>query len=64
MNKNDAYMTISHYHNNPEIIVMKKMFLMENIQCIIYTLGDGIEHILLEDDVTTHKEQMRLLNLL
>lgn len=64
MNKNDAYMTISHYHNNPEIIVMKKMFLMEDIKCVIYSLGDGVEHILLEDDVMLHKEQLRCLNLL
>lgn len=63
METNDIYMTISHYHNNPERITTKRMLLL-NIKCIIYSLGDNIDYILFDDDINHHKEQMRLLKMI
>lgn len=62
MTNNAAYEYISILHNNPDIIVLKRGILIDNMKCFIYTLdGEPDEWIVTHEDIGHRYLQLDLL---
>lgn len=55
MTNNDAYEYIYVLHENPDIIVLKKGLLIDNIKCFIYTLGANSHESIVTDEEIGHR---------